>query len=135
MKFSISTTKKQELIDITGQVNEIIKKSKLRDGLCNVYVKHTTAAVIINENDDPNICSDLLNAMNKTFPDKAGYLHDRMDGNAGAHIKAAVLGPSETLSFEDGKLKLGRWQALMLVELDGPRKDREIEVMLIPKTG
>jgi len=133
MKLTLTTTKKQEIIEITGKVNELIKKSKIKDGLCNVYVKHTTAAIIINENDDPNICTDILNALNKAFPDKAGYLHDRIDGNAGAHIKAAVLGPSETLPFEDSKLKLGRWQALMLVELDGPRKDREIEVVLLPK--
>lgn len=131
MNFTINTPKKQELIDITSQVNELVAKSKVENGICNVFVTHATAAIIINENHDPNICIDLLNALNKVFPDKAGYLHDRIDGNAGAHIKAAILGPSETIPIENGKLKLGTWQSLMLVELDGPRSRRNVEVRVI----
>lgn len=96
-----------------------------------MFVKHATAAIIINENYDPNICIDFLNAMNKVVPDKAGYLHDRVDGNAGAHIKAAILGPGEVIPIENGNLKLGRWQAVMLVELDGPRSKREIEIKIL----
>lgn len=131
MKFTVSTAKKQELIDITGKVNGIIKKSKVKDGLCNVFVRHATAAIIINENYDPNICIDFLNALNKAFPEHAGYLHDRVDGNAGAHIKAAILGSEKTVPIKEGMLGLGRWQALMLVELDGPRKEREIEIRIL----
>ena len=128
---SVNTSKKQEVIDITEKVNEIVKKSKIKQGVCYIYVKHATAAIIVNENYDPNICIDLLSALNRTFPDNAGYLHDRIDGNAGAHIKAAILGPSETIPFSNGKLMLGTWQAVMLVELDGPRSNREIEVRLL----
>jgi len=129
--FSISTKKKQELIDITGQVNEIIAKSRIKKGICNIFVMHATAAIVINENYDPNVGIDLLNALNKVFPDNAGYIHDRVDGNAGAHIKAAVLGPGETIPVENGKLKLGTWQSIMLVELDGPREQRQIKVSII----
>ncbi|MBN2052142.1 YjbQ family protein [Candidatus Woesearchaeota archaeon] len=132
MNFIISTNKKQELIDITDQVNALVVKSRVKEGLCHVFVKHATAAVIINENDDPNICIDLINALNKAFPDNAGYLHDSIDGNAGAHIKAAVLGPSETVPVTNGRLDLGRWQAVMLVELDGPRQ-REVFVSILNK--
>jgi secondary thiamine-phosphate synthase enzyme len=131
MRITINTTKKQEVIDITKKVSELVKKSKVKSGVCVVFVRHATAAIIVNENYDPNICTDLLNALNKVFPDNAGYVHDRVDGNAGAHIKAAVLGPSETIPVENGKLKIGRWQSIMLVELDGPRKDREIEVRIV----
>nr|MCK4930463.1 secondary thiamine-phosphate synthase enzyme YjbQ [Nanoarchaeota archaeon] len=131
MKITISTSRKQELIDITDKVNELVKKSKVKEGICNVFVKHATAAIIINENYDPNVCIDFLNALNKAFPDHAGYLHDKVDNNAGAHIKAAVLGPSETIPIENGKLKLGRWQSIMVVELDGPRSNREVEVRIL----
>jgi len=132
MNIILKTTKKQELIDITKQVNEFVKKSNVKEGLCHIYVRHATASIIINENYDPNICIDLLNALNKAFPDNAGYLHDRIDGNAGAHIKAAILGPGETIPIEHGNLNLGRWQAIMLVELDGPR-EREVIVSILSR--
>jgi len=128
MNFFINTAKKQELIDITARINETIRKSRVEYGLCNIFVRHTTAAVIINENDDPNICDDFLKALNKIIPDNAGYLHDRIDGNAGAHIKASLLSPGVTVPVEHNKLSLGKWQAVMLVELDGPRQNREIEI-------
>ncbi len=131
MEIRISTTKKQEIVDITGKVNELVGKSKVKKGVCHVFVKHATAAIIINENHDPNVCVDFLNALNKVFPDNAGYLHDRIDGNAGAHIKAGILGPGETMPVENGRLVLGTWQSLMLVELDGPRGSREIEVKVL----
>ncbi len=133
MNISINSSKKQELIDITEQVNGLVKKSKIENGICNVFVTHATAAIIINENHDPNICTDFLNAINKAIPDNAGYLHDRIDGNAGAHIKAAILGPGETIPIENNKLKLGTWQSIMVVELDGPRDNRNIEVRVTQK--
>jgi secondary thiamine-phosphate synthase enzyme len=131
MNFTISTTRKQEIIDITGKVDEIVRKSKIKIGLCHVFVRHSTASIIINENYDPNICVDFLNALNKAFPDKSNYLHDQVDGNAGAHIKAAILGPGKTVPIKNGKLQLGKWQSIMLVELDGPRTNREIEVNVL----
>lgn len=125
-EFKVSSNKEQGLIDINSEVEGIVKKSGVKDGLVNVYVPHATAAIIINESYDPDICTDLLNALNKALPDHAGYLHDRVDNNAGAHIKAAVLGPSETIPLKDGKLQLGTWQSIMLACLDGPRQRRVI---------
>jgi secondary thiamine-phosphate synthase enzyme len=97
-------------------------------------VLHATAAIAINENDDPNIGVDLLRALETAVPTRAGWLHDRVDGNAHAHIKAALLGPSETLAVEGGELVLGTWQGVMLVELDGPRS-RRISVQVIEASG
>ncbi|MBI2652298.1 YjbQ family protein [Candidatus Woesearchaeota archaeon] len=129
-EFSLSTTKRQELIAITDKVNSIIKKSKIKQGICNVFTAHATAAIIINENYDPNICLDLIDALNKLIP--AGiWRHDRIDGNADAHIKSAILGASETIPIKNGELELGRWQSIMMVELDGPRNDRRIIVTVL----
>ena len=127
----ISTSKKQELIDITGNINSIIKKSRIKNGLCNAFAAHATAAIIINENYDPNICLDLLDSLNKLIPSGI-WRHDKIDGNADSHIKAAILGPSETIPIKNNKLELGRWQALIFCELDGPRQDRRIIVTIIP---
>jgi len=122
------TTQKREMIDLTAQVTEIVARAGLAEGLCNVYVTHATAAVIINENDDPNVCVDTLDALDRLVP--AGvWRHDKVDGNAASHIQAAILGPGETIPVQNGQLCLGRWQAVMLVELDGPR-DRRVLVTL-----
>lgn len=129
-EFAISTSKKQELIDITNKVNSIISKSKIEKGICNVFAVHATAAIIINENYDPNICLDLLDALNKIIPSRI-WRHDKIDGNADSHIKSAILGPSETIPIKGGKLDLGQWQSLMFAELDGPRSDRKIAVTII----
>ncbi len=132
-EFSLSTTKRQELIAITDKVNSIIKKSKIKQGMCNIFTAHATAAIIINENYDPNICLDLIDALNKLIP--AGiWRHDRIDGNANAHIKSAILGASETIPIKDGRLNLGHWQALMFCEMDGPRQNRRIIVTIIQST-
>jgi len=129
-EFYLSTTKKQELIDITDKINSIIKKSKVKNGLCNIFVAHATAAIIINENWDPNICLDLIDCLNKLIPSGI-WRHDNVDNNADAHIKSAILGPSETVPVKDGKLDLGRWQSLQFSELDGPRSNRKIVVTVI----
>ena len=129
-EFYISTKKKLELIDINGKINLIIKKSKVTNGLCNVFTAHATAAIIINENYDPNICLDLLDALSKLIPSGV-WRHDRIDGNADSHIKSAILGPSETIPIKNSELLLGRWQSLMFCELDGPRNDRKIIVTIV----
>lgn len=122
------TTQKREMIDLTAQVAEIVARAGLAEGLCNVYVTHATAAIVINENDDPNVCVDTLDALDRLIP--AGvWRHDKVDGNAASHIQAAILGPGETVPVKNGQLCLGRWQAVMLVELDGPR-DRRVLVTL-----
>ena len=129
-EFTISTSKKQELIDITDKVSDIIKKSKVKAGICNVFAAHATAAIIINENYDPNICLDLLDALSKLIPSGI-WRHDRIDGNADSHIKSAILGPSETIPIKNGELSLGRWQAIQFAELDGPRNDRKIIITIL----
>ena len=126
----LSTSKKQELIDITDKINSIIKKSKIKNGICNVFAAHATAAIIINENYDPNICLDLLDALNKLIPSGI-WKHDKIDDNADAHLKSAILGPSETIPIKNGELDLGTWQSLMLCELDGPRSNRRIIVTVL----
>jgi len=119
----LRTTTKRELVDLTARVAAVVAESGLAEGLCHVYVAHATAAIVVNENDDPNVCVDLLDALDRLVP--AGiWRHDRVDGNAASHIQAAILGPSETIPVRDGKLCLGTWQAIMLAELDGPRERR-----------
>lgn len=129
-EITLSTSKKQELIDITEKINSIIKKSEIKNGICNVFAAHATAAIIINENYDPNVCLDLLDALNKLIPSGI-WRHDRIDGNADAHIKSAILGPSETISIKNGELKLGQWQSVAFCELDGPRYNRKVIVTII----
>lgn len=124
----IRTTRKRELVDVTAEVARAVARSALAEGLCHVYVAHATAAIVVNENDDPNVCVDLLDALDRLVP--AGiWRHDRVDGNAASHIQAALLGPGETIPVQNGRLCLGRWQAIMLAELDGPR-ERTILVTL-----
>ena len=122
-ELSIRTTRKREMIDLTARVAEVVAGAGVSEGLCSVYTPHATAAIVINENDDPNVCVDVLDALDRLIP--AGvWRHDRVDGNAASHIQAAILGPGETIPVRAGKLCLGTWQAVMLVELDGPRERR-----------
>jgi len=109
---TISTSKKQEMIDVTGQVNAIVRKSKVKQGLCNVFTMHATAAIIINENADPNICSDTIDALDKIIKEGV-WRHDKIDGNAASHIKSTILGPSETMPITNNSLQLGTWQGAM----------------------
>ena len=127
---TISTSKKQELIDISEPVQKIVRKSKVKNGLCNIFAMHATAAIIINENADPNICLDIIDALDKVVKE-SGWRHDNIDNNAASHIKSAILGPSETIPIKNGELQLGTWQSPMFVELDGPRSNRRIAVQII----
>ena len=132
MMLRLRTTARKQCIEITEQVRAVVHESGMQQGLCHVTVLHATAAIVVNENDDPNIGVDLLTALDRAIPDHAGWLHDRVDDNAQAHIKAAILGPSETLAIRDGDLLLGTWQGILLVELDGPRAERRIVVTIVP---
>jgi len=127
----IATTRHKQCVEITEQVREIVRRQGVRGGLCHVMALHATAAIVVNENDDPNIGVDLLTALDRAIPDHADWLHDRVDNNAQAHIKAALLGPAETVPIRDGELLLGTWQGIMLVELDGPRAERRIAVTVL----
>ncbi len=126
---TVSTSKKQELVDITDKVNAIVEKSKVKQGLCSIFTTHATAAIVINENADPNICLDTIDALDKLIKEGI-WRHDSIDNNAASHIKSTILGPSETIPIKNGELQLGMWQAPMLVELDGPR-NRKIIVQII----
>ncbi len=128
---NISTNAHKECLDLTGAVRQAVRDSGVTDGLCHVMVLGATAAVIVNENDDPNIGVDLLRALDTAVAEHDNWLHDRVDNNAQSHILASMLGPSETVPVVDGELLLGTWQALMLVELDGPRQLRRVSVQLI----
>ena len=129
-EFTIRTTKRQELVDITAEVKAIADKSKIDKGIVNVYVPHATAAVAINENADPSVRDDIIDALNKLI--KQGiWKHDRIDGNADAHIKAAMVGPSETMPINDGRLQLGTWQSIFFCEFDGPRSSRRIIISVV----
>jgi len=129
-EIKVKTDKRQQIIDITNQVKKIVKESKVKEGIVSVYVQHTTAALIINENHDPNICKDIINAFDKLVQED-GWLHNKIDNNAAAHIKAAIMGPSQTIPIQDNELQLGRWQSIQIVDFDGPR-ERIIKVSILP---
>ncbi|KPJ68727.1 MAG: hypothetical protein AMJ45_01945 [Syntrophobacter sp. DG_60] len=119
---NINTTKRTQLIDITSQVSETVRKSNIKDGVCVVYVPHTTAAVTINENADPNVREDIINIIDHIVPWQYDYKH--LEGNSPAHIKATLIGPSVTIFIENTHLSLGTWQGVFFCEFDGPRSRR-----------
>jgi secondary thiamine-phosphate synthase enzyme len=129
---TLATHQPKECIDLTRRVEEVVRKSGVARGLCQIYSLHATAAIIVNENADPNIGIDLLRGLDGAFPERNDWLHDRIDDNAQSHVLASILGPSETVPVEDGRLLLGTWQAIMLVELDGPRAERRVAVQVLP---
>ena len=129
-EIEISSSQRLEMIDINSKVEDIVKKSNIKQGLCNVFCCHATGAIAINENYDPDVCLDFNDALAKLIP-QGKWRHDSVDGNADAHIKAAIVGPSETIPIKEGKLKLGTWQSIMFCEFDGPRSNRKIIITII----
>jgi len=115
----IKTSKREEIIDITGLIKKHIKLSNIKDGICVLFVPHTTCGITINENADPSVKSDFLNQMKKLIPQQGDYLHS--EGNSDAHIKSILVGPSLTLLIWDNQLVLGTWQGVYFCEFDGPR--------------
>ena len=128
MELKVRTRNKNDVVDLTRQIAELVRQADLEHGLCHVYVPHATAAIIVNENDDPQIGQDLLTALDGLIPEGV-WLHDKVDENGASHLKATILGPSETIPIQRGRLALGTWQAIMLVDFDGPR-DRTAIVTL-----
>jgi secondary thiamine-phosphate synthase enzyme len=116
---AVKTREKTELIDITGDIEAVIRSESINDGICMLFVPHTTAAVTINESADPSVKSDILMVLNKMVPWKEAYRH--MEGNSPAHIKASIIGASELIAIENGRLQLGTWQGVFFCEFDGPR--------------
>ncbi len=109
-----------QLLDVTGRVAEELARSRVRSGVCYLYVPHTTAGVTINENADPDVVTDIIHGLEKLVPVRGGYLH--AEGNSDAHIKASLIGFSSIIPVIDGKLALGTWQGIYFCEFDGPRR-------------
>lgn len=122
----VRTRRKFEVVDLTPGVAGVVERARVPEGVCTVFVRHATAAIVINENADAGVRADIVSALDKLFPEGV-WEHDRVDDNGAAHLKAAFLGPSESIPVRDGRLLLGTWQGIALVECDGPR-DREIIV-------
>ena len=129
VEFKVKTPERVALIDITADVNRILAENGTASGLCNLFVPHTTASIIISENWDPDVTTDLLRQLERMVPREAGYKHS--EGNSQAHILSAMLSTSINVPVHDRKLAIGRWQAVMLAEFDGPR-ERSIYLSLMP---
>jgi secondary thiamine-phosphate synthase enzyme len=126
--FSVSTQSRDQFLDITGQVGDIVKRNGVKSGLCCVYTPHTTAAITINENADPDVRRDIIKGMNHLKLE--AVLFDHAEGNSPAHIKSSLFGCSEMIIIENGTLQLGTWQGIYFCEFDGPR-NRKVYVQIV----
>jgi secondary thiamine-phosphate synthase enzyme len=124
----VKTSKKIEFIDITNQIYKIIKEENIKNGVCYLFIPHTTAGITINENADPSVKEDIINMLNKIVPENWNYEH--LEGNSPAHIKSSLVGHSEVIFIENGELALGTWQGIFLCEFDGPRR-RKVFIKII----
>lgn len=122
LELTVKTTAREQFVNITPQVNELLAKSGAADGCCTLFVSHTTAALTVNKDADPDVMEDLLVYLRNTVPLRGGYRH--REGNSDAHIKSALLGSSLHLIIQKGSLDLGTWQGIFLGEFDGPRTRR-----------
>ena len=129
MILTVKTKSRTELVDITSRVQEAIQSNDIQQGLCFLFVPHTTAAVTINESADPSVKADILMVLNDVIPWKAAYRH--LEGNSPAHIKSSLIGASELIAIENRRLVLGTWQGIFFCEFDGPRT-RKIHLRLLP---
>jgi len=127
-EFTVKTSSRCAMIDITAPVSAVVTESRVKSGWCHVFVPHTTAAVTINENADPDVPVDILTSLAIIVPERGGYRH--REGNADAHIKASLLGAAQTIIINEGRLVLGTWQSIFFCEFDGPRT-RQVLVKII----
>jgi secondary thiamine-phosphate synthase enzyme len=128
-EINVRTNSRAEMIDITDLVQAVISEKKIKSGICVVFTPHTTAAVTINENADPDVPHDIINALEKTIPRNVQYRHT--EGNSPAHVKSSLVGVSELVLVENGQLVLGTWQAIFFCEFDGPRQ-RKVIIKFLP---
>ena len=128
IELNLKTSKREELIDITQTIANEAQKNKIDSGICVIFTPHTTAAVTINENADPDVCTDMIKGLKDISPHDNGYFHG--EGNSDAHIKSSLLGVSQTIIIDRGELKLGTWQGIYFCEFDGPR-NRNIWLKII----
>jgi secondary thiamine-phosphate synthase enzyme len=122
---SLATHQRENLVDITEQVRRIVDKSGVSDGIVTLYAQGATGAIMIQENWDESVQTDVVNFLRKIIP-KGVWLHDQQDGNGDAHLKSGLVGPSETIPIIEGSLGLSRWQNIFFCEFDGPRSERHI---------
>lgn len=125
----VTTRSARELVDITDAAREHVRRSGVRRGVCALYAHGATAALMVQENDDPNIALDVIDCLSRLIPDDV-WRHDRIDNNGAAHLQAGIVGPSETIPIREGELALSRWQNVFLCDFDGPRLKREVLVTI-----
>ncbi len=126
----VNTGKREELVDITGLVKEVVKTSGVQNGIVNVYYQGATSAIMIQENWDDSVQNDVINLLKDMIP-RGVWLHDKQDGNGDAHLKAGLVGPSETIPIIDSELGLSTWQNIFLCDFDGPHSERRIVCTII----
>ncbi|MGD2119288.1 MAG: secondary thiamine-phosphate synthase enzyme YjbQ [Chromatiales bacterium] len=130
---NLGTDKREQLVDITDQVNAVVQQSGIKNGLVSVYAQGATAAIMIQENWDDSVQTDVIDLLRKLIP-QGVWLHDRQDGNGDSHLKSGLVGPSETIPLIEGRLGLSRWQNIFFCEFDGPRNDRRVVCTVMPDT-
>lgn len=131
---SLSTHRREGLYDITREVEQIVQASGIKEELINVYAQGATAAIMIQENWDESVQTDVVNLLKKIIP-QGVWLHDRQDGNGDAHLKAGIVGPSEAIPLVNGKMGLSTWQNIFFCEFDGPRHRRQVVVTVIKSSS
>jgi secondary thiamine-phosphate synthase enzyme len=125
---SVRTNRRTEMVDITGEIQELVRLSGVEEGLCHIFQAHTTAGLTINENADPSVAADILMVLNQIISEKEAYRH--LEGNSPAHVKASLMGPQLTVLVRNGGLLLGTWQGVFLCEFDGPRT-RKVHIKIM----
>jgi secondary thiamine-phosphate synthase enzyme len=128
-RIELSTDKRETLVDITAEVEQVVRECNITDGLVALYAQGATGAIMIQENWDDSVQTDVVNLLAKLIPCGV-WLHDQQDGNGDSHLKAGLVGPSETIPLIDGKLGLSRWQNIFFCEFDGPRKKKLLSAQL-----
>ena len=131
-EIGINTNRRVEFIEITNSIQKIVTKSDIKEGICYLFVPHTTAGLTINENADPTVLEDMIMELNKIIPFDDNYEH--LEGNSAAHIKSSLIGVNQMIIIEKGKLKLGTWQGVYFTEFDGPR-NRKLYVKIVEDKG
>lgn len=129
-EIKLNTSKQFEIIDITSKINQEIANSKFHDGIVNVFSKHSTSAIVVNEN-EKGLLNDFEFLLSNLIDENYSYQHDLIDNNASSHLKGLILSSSETIPIKNSRLDLGTWQSVFFIELDGPRNNRKIDLTLI----
>jgi len=127
-ELGVRTSRKTQLLEITGEVERLVEESGVASGVCYLVVPHTTAGILVNENDDPAVARDIETVLERLVPRGAGYQH--LEGNADAHVKSSLVGVSAVVLIEQGRLSLGRWQGIFFCEFDGPRQ-RQVRLKVV----